>query len=237
MKPNLPKRRVKGVLIDCNLSIEAQKMLESLNIRTVKTIPVKSITDSTATHPDMQFSIIGDKTALVCDCVFEYYKDLLPEFNLIPITGICSPYPDDCLINITVINDKCFMTNYQKEKLDYLNCFKVVKVRQGYTKCNICILNESSIITSDKSISASAINSGFNVYFLPDNQIKLVGYDHGFWGGACGLIDKNLMFFTGDITRLDCYGTLIKILKKEKIEPVYPSDISLMDNGSIIPLY
>ncbi len=237
MKVNLPYKQVKKVLADCNLSDEAKKLLIKLGIDVIQTVPVKSLTDCTSTHPDMQFTVIDEYKALVCDQAKDYYKHQLPEFELVPVQGISSPYPNDCVLNITVINDICFLTDFQKKLLPLPGHLKLITVKQGYTKCNICILNEKSIITSDHSIYKAAEQNGVKAYYLSDKEIKLDGYDHGFWGGTCGLIGRNKLFFSGDITCLDCSSQLLEILEKEKIEPVYPKDVDLCDNGSILPLY
>ena len=237
MKPNLPYKPVKKVLVDRNMPYESQQLLKSFGITLIKTIPIENIIDCTATHPDMQFAVIKENTALVCAKAIEYYKSVLPEFNLIPIKGVRSPYPNDCIINITRLGDKCFAGEHQAARIDALKDFELVKVKQGYTKCSICILNENAIITADKSISDAALNHNIRVYRLPDDCIRLSGYSHGFWGGACGLIGNGILFFNGDITRLECENELREILKKEKIEPVYPKGLDLEDNGSIIPLY
>ncbi len=237
MKVNLPHTQVKKVLVDCLLAKDAKNILRELSIEIIETIPLRSIKDSTATHPDMQFVIVDKFKALVCAQVADYYSRLLPEFEIVPVYGIFSPYPNDCLLNITVMNKICFLTKFQKNHLPLPEFLKLIEVRQGYTKCNICILNENTIITSDKSIYKAATENSINVYMLADTQIELKGYDHGFWGGTCGLINDKKLFFCGDITRLDCTKQLLEILSREKIEPIFPKNINLCDNGSIIPLY
>ncbi|MBP3480071.1 MAG: hypothetical protein J6K66_00505 [Clostridia bacterium] len=236
MTPNLPAAPVKAVLADRNISNETLHILKKLGIQVLLTIKLPEITDSTATHPDMQFAPIGYKKALVCGSVYTNYRAILPDYRLIPVYGIQSPYPNDSLLNITVIRTQCFATKYQQDKLR-LDGFDYITVKQGYTKCNICILNENALITSDRSISSAAAQRGIRTYLLPDKEIELAGYNHGFWGGTCGLIDKDKLFFNGDITRLGCYVNLMKILEKEKVEPIYHTASGLCDIGSIIPLY
>ena len=236
MTPNLPESPVKAVLADRNISNGALNKLKEYGIQVFFSMKLPDITDSTATHPDMQFVPIGEKKALVCSDAYIKYKEFLPDYLLLPVYGIHSPYPNDCLLNITVMQKKCFSTRYQQEKLQLCE-FDCITVNQGYTKCNICILNENALITSDRSISTAAAQSGIRTYILPDDEIGLAGYDHGFWGGTCGLIDKDKLFFDGDISKLECFENLINVLEKEKIEPIYHTNSGLCDIGSIIPLY
>lgn len=237
MKLNLPSERVKLVLVDKFISEYAKKTLNSLNIDYIETTSVESIIDCTSTHPDMQFLMFEQRKVLVEKNTYSYYKKLLPDFEIIPIDGIQSPYPKDSALNITILDDKCFLTNYQNNFIgDYISNNKIF-IKQGYSKCNICILNESAIITSDKGIIENAINFGVKAYYLPSDDIFLKDYKNGFWGGCTGLIDKNLLFFNGNIEKLSCYSDLKTILTKEKIEPIYYQESFLEDTGSIIPIF
>lgn len=235
MKPNIPLKKVKCVVIDKNADIASKKLLKDLNINLIETVEIKSINDSTSTHPDMQFILTDSDTALVCDSALDYYKSRLPHFNLMPINNIKSPYPNDCKLNFTVIGCLCFATPHQKEFVP--SKYEIIYINQGYSKCNICILNENSIITSDHGIERASQNFGIKAYYLPDNEILLDGYKNGFWGGCSGLIDKTKLFFNGDIEKLTCYSKLKEILEKEKIEPIYTRNIPLCDIGSIIPVF
>ncbi len=235
MTPNLPTKKVSCVLVNKNLNDKSKKIIESLNISIVESIEIPTITDCTRFHPDMQFVLIADKFALVAKTAYDYYKNILTEFKLKSISGITSPYPYDSPLNFTIIGEHCFAANHQKHLID--NNFNIIKVKQGYTKCNICVLNKNSIITSDKSICHNAEKNGFRAYLLPCDEIILDGYKNGFWGGCSGLIDKDKIFFDGNIEELNCYNLLCDILEKEKIEPIYSREVSLTDTGSIIPLY
>ena len=184
----------------------------------------------------MQFVLINNSDVLVENTLYDYYKQKLPEHNFIPVFDISSPYPTDCLLNITLLDEICFMTKYQALKIGkYINKSKIF-VNQGYTKCNICILNDKAIITSDKGIAESAQKNDIRAYLLPNDEIVLKGYKNGFWGGCSGLIDSDKLFFNGDIKKLSCYKELLTVLKKEKIEPIFFQGQNLEDCGSIIPI-
>ncbi len=235
MNPNIPHCKPKSLLIDKNTPIQSKKMLLEMGYKIIETKHNHRINDSTATHPDMQFVLIDTYKAYVCDNMYEYYKHELPNFELKSVSDIFSPYPNDCKLNFSIIGNYCFAAIHQKSLIPIK--YKIIPVKQGYIKCNISILNENAFITSDKGIINEALKYGFRAYYLPSDEISLKGYKNGFWGGCSGLIGKNIMFFNGNIERLTCYSELINILNKEKIEPIYPSDVSLCDIGSIIPLF
>lgn len=233
MKPNIPSSKVKAVLVDRNICVESIKLLIDKGIAVYKTTSLKNLNDCTATHPDMQFVKIDSNNVFVAIESLAYYKSILPEFNYIAVDGIKSPYPTDSKLNFTIVGDYAFAA---KNHVEYIDGYKVIPIKQGYSKCNICILNENAIITSDKDILLKAEKFGFNSYYLPNDDISLSGYSCGFWGGCSGLIGKNEIFFNGNIEEISCYKDLISILEKEKIEPIYPTNVKLSDNGSIIPI-
>ena len=75
MTPNLPESPVKAVLADRNISNGALNKLKEYGIQVFFSMKLPDITDSTATHPDMQFVPIGEKKALVCsDAYIKYAK-------------------------------------------------------------------------------------------------------------------------------------------------------------------
>ena len=64
MTPNLPESPVKAVLADRNISNGALNKLKEYGIQVFFSMKLPDITDSTATHPDMQFVPIGEKRHL-----------------------------------------------------------------------------------------------------------------------------------------------------------------------------
>lgn len=226
---------MKRLLIDKNINESSKQCLKNLGFALIETTEICQIKNSTSTHPDMQFLKIGDSTAVVEQSVYSYYESVLPDYNLTAFDGVGNNYPDDSILNIVTLGDKTILTPYQHKKLSFLNINNPVFVKQGYVKCNICVLNANAVITSDYGIKKSLENFGIRVYLLPCEQILLKGYKNGFWGGCSGNFG-NIIYFNGDITKLDCYSQLVSVLQKEKIEPIYNHSCELCDNGSILYL-
>ena len=226
---------MKRLLVDKNISNDSAEYLKSLGFTLIYSTLIDDITNSTSTHPDMQFVRIDNKKAIVASQSLNYYKDKLPDFDLVTANNIKSPYPYDTALNFVIIDNEAICTKHQFDiiNLQKYNCHFV---NQGYTKCSICILNKNAVITGDRGIVKSLENSPIKVYYLPCNEIKLTGYNNGFWGGSTGLIANNKLYFNGNIENLSCYQQLIEILKQEKIEPVYHKKTDIYDNGSIILL-
>ena len=236
MKPNLPTIKVSTVIVDKNIHNETKKLISDLGIKIIETISVDDITDCTSSHPDMQFLHLGNTRALAAKQTYEYYKSKLPEFDITCVDKVYSPYPNDSLLNVTIVGEFCFTSKLQWGKLEAFIDAQPIFINQGYSKCNICILNENAIITSDRGIEREALKNGLRTYFLESNEIALDGYNNGFWGGSSGLVDRGRLLLNGNIEKLDCFDKLIDIFKKEKIEPVYHKEGEICDNGSIIPI-
>lgn len=236
MKPFIPDDCVNVVVVDKNISESSKQIIRSFNIDIIESVENTNIDNSTATHPDMQFCPIDFNKAFVASFAYEYYSVKLPTYELLEIDNITYPYPYDSKINITTLDNSCVCTDYQWNLVGRFLNKRHIRINQGYSKCNICILNSKSVITSDFGIIRSLSASGINAYYLPDDEIGLKGYTHGFWGGCSGLLSSDKLFFNGDISKMDCYDELLSILKKEKIEPIFNKEHALYDCGSIIPV-
>ena len=223
-------------LIDVNAPAEAKELLRKFG-EVFETVPLKTLTDATATHPDMQFVMIQSGKALAASELEEYYSSLFPDLDITAVGGVCSPYPNDCSLNFVELSDMRIITAEQRRRLPSLPNKREITVKQGYTKCSVCVLNDRAIITGDRAIAAKAAQNGLRAYFLPDGEITLDGYKNGFWGGCSGLLGDGKLFFTGDIEKLSCYAELSDILKKENVTPVYPEGLLLSDHGSVLRIF
>lgn len=110
----------------------------------------------------------------------------------------------------------------------------LINVKQGYTKCSVAVVSDNAIITSDKIIAQKAKEVSIDVLLIPPGDIILPGLDYGFIGGCCGLIEKDLMAFFGDLNYFN-YGNEIKeFLYKHNVKPIYLRKGKLIDRGSIL---
>lgn len=225
------------ILIDKKISDKSKSFLLSLGCDLIETVELSFIDNSTSTHPDMQFFSFSNKKAIVFSETLEYYKDKLPDYILYDVPSYGSVYPYDCILNIARVGEKTFLTKFQYENLkNIINFSSPVFTNQGYSKCSICVLNDSAILTADVGVHKIAQKNGVRSYLMNDNGIYLDGYNNGFWGGCSGVLGENKIYFNGNIEMLSCYDGLIEIFKKENIEPLYHTSEKLCDNGSILAL-
>ena len=154
---------------------------------------------------------------------------------------IGSTYPYDIAYNVARINRAAFHNFiYTDDKiLEYYNAngIKLIDVKQGYSKCSICVIAENAIITSDKIIAKAAVSNGYDVLHISEGYIKLKGLNYGFIGGCCGLISKEILAVNGDISQHIDYLKIKEFCEKYNVT-IYPlHNGTLEDIGSIIPLY
>jgi len=108
-----------------------------------------------------------------------------------------------------------------------------IDVNQGYTRCNLLVLNDELFITSDKGIEAELRKHNLVTLYFNPSAIVLPGYNHGFFGGCCGII-SNTVLFTGSLQFHTGGNELKKRIKEQGFEVLELLDAPLYDGGSII---
>ncbi len=237
----LPDKKVKLVAI----SGINKNIIKSLEKQGIECIEIKNnplLDFPIQSHADMQMLKLRNNTILLANNL-DYLKAELERhsFNVIIIDeNLITNYPNDILLNNVLIDDYC-IGKYDvmpKKLIEYCtaNNIQIVSVKQGYSKCSVSILNNKAIITSDKNISIVYKQLGFDVLLIPYGDIELPGYNYGFIGGCCGMIDKNIMAFTGNLNKYKYGQEVLSFLHNHNIEPLYLTNGNLIDIGSILPL-
>ena len=149
-------------------------------------------------------------------------------------------YPYNIHYNICIFG-KYALHNFKYTEsniLKYIEDNNLIKInlKQGYSKCSICIVDENSIITSDKGIYNTVKEYNIDCLLIDEGHIDLFDLNYGFIGGCSGLISKNKIAFLGDITKHPDYIKIKEFLTNKNKEIVCLSKENLLDLGSIIPL-
>lgn len=234
--PHLPKSKVRHIII----GEKYRDLLENaLTVHNFEPIWLKSnphVDERLSGHADLSAAHIG-KSIIIS----EYLKPCEQIRNLISIEYTPNPkqaiYPYDAGLNFCIIGDKLFFNPKTSNAAAVKSgCKHLIAVRQGYTKCSICVVDENSIITSDKHIAEKAETIGMDALYLPDPFIKLNGFDHGFIGGASFKISESELAFTGTIEDTNIKNKIESFLSERCIKPIYLIDKPIFDIGSAIPL-
>ena len=195
--PNLPGKRVKKVIIGSQYERFKNSLLD-LEIECEEISPNKSLQKPLMCHADMSVLHLGDSNFAFANGV-EIKKG---SYNKLFETKLSPKYPNDISLNIALVGKYAVIgkKNSNKELISFLKQmgYTLVFVNQGYCKCSCCIVNENAIITDDEGIYKT-LKGFLDVLLINKGDIELDGYDYGFIGGASGLMDKNLIVFTGNI--------------------------------------
>ena len=175
----------------------------------------------------------------LCNKLTKKIQNKMPEIEVIPGKTILKEnYPYDISYNAArvgnnIICNKNFTDDIIIEFANK-NGLNLINTKQGYAKCSICVVSNDAIITSDKNIQSVAIKNGIDVLLVNDNEIKLAGFDHGFIGGATGLLNKNLLAVNGNIKLHTNYNEIMKFCAKHNVEVISLNNDEIIDIGSIL---
>ena len=131
-------------------------------------------------------------------------------------------YPYDVSYNACQIGDFIIGSKYTDSMIS-----TNITVKQGYTKCSICVTSKNSCITSDRGIDKILKGNGINSAFIEENNIKLFQFI-----GTAGYITKFVLF--GDIENLESKEKIIEYLKKYELELVDFKGLEVNDYGGAI---
>ena len=243
--PNLPVSC--SDLIICGRYYDIFKnKLEMLGLRAFLMPDNRRLPEKISYHTDLSVFHAGDNKLFISKC----YSD--SDFSE-KLTGSgfdilyfeieqSAEYPGDvggnvcCFGNIAVMNRNT-ADPVIKKYLDSKNTVRI-DVKQGYTKCNICVLDDRSVITNDRIIYEKAKQQGIDVLLSDPSYIRLDGFEHGFIGGSAFKIAADRLCFTGV---LDNYPPgerkrILNFLERKGITPVYLTDRPLFDIGGAVPV-
>ena len=240
--PNLPQRQVSCLLMSGEYE-EVCKKVEDLNIKVIKTKRHKNLPPSEAYHADLQCQHLGYNKIMLDKGNTCLEKILSLEGFEITYTkkDLNNSYPNNVLLNSATLKD-CVILNQKTIDPNLIDCYKekklnLINVNQGYAKCSTAIVNSNSIITSDPSIYECAKEHSIEVLKIVPGHIDLPGYNYGFIGGTCSLIDKNKILFIGDINTHPDAKAIYDFINYRDVEIInlIPNK-RLLDIGGMIPL-
>jgi hypothetical protein len=240
-RANLPENIVKHCVISENAEI-AINFLNNIGIETLLVKTSDKLENEISAHTDLQFAYCNNKTAVISPNQASLHKKLNEIGCRVEVAEFepFSPYPNDILMNCVFLND-CFIAKLDSTSKKILsiannNSLKLINIKQGYSKCSICVVSENAIITEDNGIARLLNNSQIKVLKIKPDFIKLSDEHFGFLGGASGKISRNEIFFNGNIEEHPSYTEISDFLKTHNVKPIYDKSYKLTDIGSIIPI-
>lgn len=221
------------LIISNKASLDFKSFLADQNIDFIETIDNPNLDRRIGDHPDLSLFALDNDNIIVAAEVFDYYKNKLTGKNMIKGSSVSEKYPKDSIYNLLRFKDFYIHNDFTEENIERIlkeRNYKHLFVKQGYSRCSIIPLRES-LLTSDYGIYKT-LKDKVDIILLENDKIELDGFDQGFIGGTCGLIQDKLIF-TGDISRHKSFDIIKKACDRENIEIIYP-EIPLVDLGSLI---
>jgi len=228
---------MKTLIVDFRINNEEGEYLISKGYTLLICPPSNLLYEAVCGHPDMLMNILDSSIVVHNNMDNEFIQELeLLNYTVYKSKSILkNSYPYNILLNAFSIGDLFVHTvNYTDVNLlSLLKSKEIVNVKQGYTKCSTCIVNNHAIITSDVSIAKALSLKKIDVLLIPPGDILLPGLNYGFIGGATGLIEDKVLAFYGHLDHYLYGKEILKFLNKHMVEPVFLRNGKLVDRGSI----
>lgn len=178
-------------------------------------------------HPDLYMFYDG---VLFCDPSVDVNVDKIIGPDIGP------KYPENIKYNLAKVGN--YIIGMEKMvpqvlKEHFKNCgYNFIDVNQGYAKCSTAIIDDESIITSDRGIHLKALDNNIESLLIRPGHILLPGLSYGFIGG-CTLAHKDKVFFNGDIDKHPDYESIKEFIGKRNLKIDFIKE-PLRDLGSFI---
>jgi len=241
--PFIPDGKVSLAMLDYRINPVIEENLNKNGIECIKTVRCQELYKAVDGHPDMLMLHIGGKRIVLAPNIYEALTPVLEKKGFAVTKGatwLVRNYPGNIAYNVLKVGDIAFhnlkYTDPEVRKALEEENSVMIDVRQGYTKCSVCILDERTIITSDRKISRIAEKYGIESFLIKPGGIELKGLGYGFIGGASGLISRKQIAFTGSIESLNEGRKLVDFINNKGFEIITLFNEKLTDYGSVIPL-
>ncbi len=228
------------VILDKSADNEIFQILRQLNIDYYKSCSLDFLYSPVNTHPDMQIHFTSCNTAVVAPSAYNHYAQILPD-NIKLIKGSKDPdctYPGDCAYNVAKLGKKVIgnlrYTDTKIKEIYASQGYTFINVNQGYTKCNLCVVDENSAITEDEGLYRTLSSNGIDILKISPGTVGLKGFANGFLGGASGIISHKKLAFCGNLKKNSVAEQIYSFVKSKSVDIICLSSTDLMDFGSIL---
>lgn len=230
-----------NIVLDYRASTVSVDALNNMGYDVIKTPNISTLYSTICGHADIMLHKIDKNAVIVEPTVFDYFSAKLSNVTVMQgNTVLGNKYPFDIAYNCARIGKNIICNEkYTDSKIleyYYENGFKILNTKQGYAKCSICIISDNAIITSDKNISKLAEKNEIDVITVNDDKIELQGFEHGFIGGATGLISDSTLAVNGDINLHSDCNKILDFCSIYNIDILSLNNEIIKDIGSILTI-
>lgn len=233
-----------NLIIDERMRQIEKEKLKELGYKLIEIKQSEKVYQEISSHVDIFACKIGEKLIveptqydnikrqLQCEGVIEKGQETIE-----------NKYPFDIKYNVCVIGKKAihnfdYTDSKIKEKLQEQG-YELISTTQGYTNCSIAVIEENSVIVTDKGLYKILQKHNIDVLYLEyEPDIKLLnkeGYSKrkGFIGGVISRIEDKV-FVSGDLNKIDPNKQIRKFIEKRKLEIIEFNGLDVIDYGGIV---
>lgn len=162
---------------------------------------------------------------------------------------LSSEYPFDIPYNICIVGNFAIHNfKYTDKKILQIlneNNFNKIHINQGYSKCSIAVIDEKSIIVTDKTIFEALKNYDLDILLLDESITKKIhlyknkeleySSMNGFIGGVISRID-DFIFVSGDLSYIDFDNKIRNFIEKRNLKIIDFPNMDIIDYGGILKI-
>ncbi len=230
-----------SVLISEKANPIIKEYLKNSSYNVINVKKTNAVYKAVSSHTDIYICKVGEEIIIAKEQLKLLQKDL--EINKIKYEEGASllgySYPSNIIYNAV------HMGNYFIHNTKYTDAavldsahrkgLKILHVKQGYTNCSLVVIDDDSVITSDKGLSRVLKMYNIDVLEIQQGSVRLEGFEYGFLGGASGKIG-NTILFNGNLEHHPDYMKIKQFIDRKGFDVKYFTDYLLEDIGSIVTI-
>ena len=231
------------LVIDERMRSIEKETLNGLGYELIEIKKSKKVYPEISSHVDIFACKVKDKI-IAEKHIYDILKNKFKRKIIKGDSTVQNVYPNDINYNVCIVGNRAIHNfKYTDSKIISelnKNNFELINVKQGYSNCSIAVIDENSIILSDKGLYNSLKNRGIDMLFLDYiPNIKLLNENgeysqkNGFIGGAISRISDNIVVF-GDLDKIDYDGKIKGFIKKRNLNIIDFKRLDVIDYGGVI---
>lgn len=240
---------MKYVILDHRLPYQMKEYLKTQGYFLIE-IPYSSqVYDEISSHADI-FCCKIDDTVILEPTLYRYISSRYKNSDMISSNRILcgsscvkNPYPKDIAYNCCQIGKYCVhsfkYTDKIVEQVIEEKSKKVIDIKQGYSNCSIAVIDDKSVIVTDKSIENCLEKEGIDVLCLEEKlSIQLLTKEGkiskmpGFLGGSMVRIEDTILVM-GELSKIDKDGKIQKFILEKGLKIKDFIGLDVIDGGGI----
>lgn len=229
------------IIIDSRMRKIEKEKLKTLGYDLYEITPNPNLYFEISGHPDIHCTNINNK--IISDSHINIPNSIFGQSIL------KSNYPLDIAYNVCILGNFAIHNfKYTEPKivqlLDKLEFIKI-PINQGYSKCSIAVIDENSVIVTDKKIAEILSRYKIEVLLLSEEITKKIhlyknsnlefSNMNGFIGGVISRID-DFVFVSGDLNLIDKDNQIRNFIKKRNLNLIDFLGYEIVDYGGIIKI-